>query len=119
MSPSSPGWVRRLIGYMKPHKKHAYVAFGVAAGGQLIQSVLPLVQKVIVDDVVTARTRPLAPWLTLLLVLGAARFVLAYFRRYRGGRIALDVQHDLRTAIFRQLQRLDLRATTSSRPASS
>jgi ATP-binding cassette subfamily B protein len=107
MSTSSPGWVRRLIGYMKPHKKHAYVAFGVAAGGQLIQSVLPLVQKVIVDDVVTARTRPLAPWLTLLLVLGAVRFVLAYFRRYRGGRIALDVQHDLRTAIFRQLQRLD------------
>ncbi len=28
-------------------------------------------------------------------------------RRFRGGRIALAVQHDLRTAIFRQLQRLD------------
>src|SRR4029453_9042569 len=25
----------------------------------------------------------------------------------RGGRIALDVQHDMRTAVFRQLQRLD------------
>jgi ATP-binding cassette subfamily B protein len=104
---SKPGWVRRLVGYMKPHKKNAYIAFGVAAGGQLIQSVLPLVQKVIVDDVITARTRPLAPWLVLLLTLGSVRFVLAYFRRYRGGRIALDVQHDLRTSIFRQLQRLD------------
>ena len=31
----------------------------------------------------------------------------AYFRRFRGGRIALDVQHDLRTAVFRQLQQLD------------
>ena len=34
-------------------------------------------------------------------------FVFAYNRRYRGGRIALDVQHDLRTAVFRQLQQLD------------
>ena len=47
------GWVRRLIGYMAPHKKHAYIAFGVAIGGQLIQSVLPLVQAVIIDDVIT------------------------------------------------------------------
>jgi ATP-binding cassette subfamily B protein len=99
--------VRRLVGYMKPHKKHAYIAFGVAAGGQLIQSVLPLVQKVIVDDVIDAGTRPLAPWLTLLITLGGVRFILAFFRRYNGGRIALDVQHDLRTSIFRQLQRLD------------
>jgi ATP-binding cassette, subfamily B, bacterial len=101
------GWIRRLIGYMAPHKKHAYIAFGVAIGGQLIQSVLPLVQKVIVDDVITTHQRPLAPWLALMIVLGLAMFVLAYNRRYRGGRIALDVQHDLRTAVFRQLQRLD------------
>ncbi len=39
--------------------------------------------------------------------MGVATFVFAYFRRFRGGRIALDVQHDLRTEIFRQLQRLD------------
>ena len=38
---------------MKPHKKNAYIAFGVAIGGQLIQSLLPVVQKVVVDDVIT------------------------------------------------------------------
>ena len=102
------GWIRRLVGYMKPHKKHAYIAFGVAIGGQLIQSVLPLVQKVIIDDVIIkhdAAARAVAH------VDDRARrslmFVFAYNRRYRGGRIALDVQHDLRTAVFRQLQRLD------------
>ena len=42
-----------------------------------------------------------------MIVMGVLTFVFAYFRRFRGGRIALDVQHDLRTAIFRQLQRLD------------
>ena len=100
---------------MKPHKKNAYIAFGVAIGGQLIQCLLPVVQKVVVDDVITPHFRnghripgkPLAPWLTLMIVMGVFTFVFAYFRRFRGGRIALDVQHDLRTAIFRQLQRLD------------
>jgi ATP-binding cassette subfamily B protein len=101
------GWIRRLVGYMKPHKKNAYIAFGVAIGGQLIQSLLPLVQKVVIDDVITKHTRPLAPWLALMILMGVLTFVFAYNRRFRGGRIALDVQHDLRTAIFRQLQRLD------------
>jgi ATP-binding cassette subfamily B protein len=101
------GWIRRLVGYMKPHKKNAYIAFGVAIGGQLVQSLLPVVQKVVIDDVITNHNRPLAPWLALMIVMGVLTFVFAYNRRFRGGRIALDVQHDLRTAIFRQLQRLD------------
>jgi len=109
------GWMRRLIGYMAPHKKNAYIAFGVAIGGQLIQSLLPVVQKIVIDDVITPHSRngrhvpgaPLAGWLTLMILMGVFTFVFAYFRRFRGGRIALDVQHDLRTAVFRQLQRLD------------
>ncbi len=101
------GWIRRLVGYMAPHKKNAYIAFGVAIGGQLIQSLLPVVQKVVIDDVITNHKKPLAPWLALMIAMGVLTFVFAYFRRFRGGRIALDVQHDLRTAIFRQLQRLD------------
>ena len=64
-------------------------------------------QKIVIDDVITTHRQPLAPWLTLMIVMGVFTFVFAYFRRFRGGRIALDVQHDLRTAIFRQLQRLD------------
>ena len=108
------GWIRRLVGYMKPHKKNAYIAFGVAIGGQLIQSLLPLVQRVVIDDVITPEAKhghghgeALAPWLILMIAMGVATFIFAYFRRFRGGRIALDVQHDLRTAIFAQLQRLD------------
>src|SRR2546421_18965 len=104
VSGKKPGWVRRLVGYLKPHKKNAYVAFGVAIGGQLIQSLLPVVQKVVVDDVITTHRRPLAPWLTLMIVMGVATFVCAYFRRFRGGRIALGVPHHLRTSMFRQLR---------------
>ena len=77
------GWIRRLVGYMKPHKKNAYVAFGVAIGGQLIQSLLPAVQKVVIDDVITHHKKPLAPWLTLMIAMGVLTFVFAYFRRLR------------------------------------
>ena len=34
-------------------------------------------------------------------------FVAAYIRRFVGGRVSLDVQYDLRNAIYERLQRLD------------
>ncbi|MGH8964370.1 MAG: ABC transporter ATP-binding protein, partial [Actinomycetes bacterium] len=35
------------------------------------------------------------------------RFGTAFLRRYLGGRLSLDVQHDLRRAVFRAVQKLD------------
>ena len=83
------------------------IAFGVAILGQVITSILPLVQRSIVDNVITTQTEPVGPLLVLLVGLAAVNFVFPYFRRYSGGRFALDVQYDLRNAIFDQLQRLD------------
>src|SRR6185436_15376753 len=37
----------------------------------------------------------------------AVNFYGIYLRRYRGGRLALDVQHELRTDLFDSLSRLD------------
>ncbi|HEY1741383.1 MAG TPA: ABC transporter ATP-binding protein, partial [Acidimicrobiia bacterium] len=104
------GWIRTLLRWMAPHKAHAAIAFGVAIGGTTLAAFEPLVQKIIIDDVITKHQRPLWPWLCILGGIAVVRFGLAYLRRYRGGRISLDVQHDLRTAIFRQLQRLDFQS---------
>ena len=101
------GWLRRLISWIAPHKRDAFVAFGAAIGGTVIAAFAPLVQKIVVDDVIPHPTRSIWPWLALLVIFGVMRFGLAFVRRFWGGRIALDVQHDLRTAIFRQLQQLD------------
>ncbi|MCZ7535657.1 MAG: ABC transporter ATP-binding protein [Acidimicrobiia bacterium] len=101
------GWVRRLLAYLSPYRRNVSVAFGAAVLGTMITAATPLVQRVILDDVIIAGDKALAPWLTVLVAFGIARFGLAYVRRYTGGRIALDVQHDLRTAIFGHLQRLD------------
>ncbi len=105
--PMSPGWIRRLWPYLMAHRADVVLSFGAAIGGLAVSAFTPVVQKVVVDDVILARSRPLATWLGLLLAAGLVRFGLAHVRRFVGGRVALSVQFDLRNAIYERLQRLD------------
>ena len=43
----------------------------------------------------------------MLVGLAAVNFLFQYIRRYSGGRYGIDVQNDLRNALFERLQRLD------------
>ena len=52
-------------------------------------------------------TQALGGVVTALVVLGLLRFGMSFLRRYLGGRLALDVQHDLRRQVFDAVQRLD------------
>ena len=70
-------------------------------------ALVPLVTKVIIDDVVGDHTRDMAPWAGILIAAGVVVYVLTYIRRYYGGRLALDVQHDLRTDMYETITRLD------------
>ncbi len=106
--PDAPGWVRRLGGYVLVYRRNLALAFGGAIVASAAQVAVPLVARQIVDGVVLSRTSPLAPWLVVLLALSAVAFFGAYLRRYRGGRVALDVQYDLRNAMHDHLQQLDL-----------
>ena len=101
------GWIRRLWPFLAAHKRKVAIALGVAVVGQAITALTPLIEKVVIDDVITTHSSPLWPWLVLLIGAAAIGFVAAYIRRYVGGRVALDVQYDLRNAIFERLQRLD------------
>ncbi|HEX2274469.1 MAG TPA: ABC transporter ATP-binding protein [Acidimicrobiales bacterium] len=73
----------------------------------MVAALTPVLEKVILDDVVIERRRPLAPWLMLLVAAGVFRFGAAHVRRWIGGRVALDLQYDLRNDIYERLQRLD------------
>ena len=108
--PGSGGWIRRLLPYLMAHKRNAILAFGLAVVGQGLTALAPLIQAVLIDDVLIAHTQPLWPWLGLMIVLGAISFVSGYWRRYTGQRISLDVQYDLRNSVFEHLQRLDFAA---------
>ncbi|MEU5851863.1 ABC transporter ATP-binding protein [Saccharopolyspora shandongensis] len=72
-----------------------------------LEALVPLLTKLAVDDAV-ARSTDRLWWIVIaLLGLGAFRFASAFVRRYSAGRLALDVQHDLRRAVFAAMQRLD------------
>ncbi|WP_171907247.1 ABC transporter ATP-binding protein [Streptomyces abyssalis] len=86
------------------------LAVGASLAGMGVMALVPLLTKVIIDDVVVGNDGGLALWIGLLLLAAAAVYVLTYARRYYGGRLALDVQHDLRTEMYRAIIRLDGRS---------
>ena len=93
--------------YIRAHQRDVVLAFGAALAGLSVTALTPVIQKVVVDDVILARRRPLLLWLGLLVAAGLFRFGAAHVRRYVGGRVALGVQYDLRNDIYARLQRLD------------
>ncbi|MEU9198659.1 ABC transporter ATP-binding protein [Streptomyces sp. NPDC048332] len=101
------GWARRLSGYAWRYRRNVLLALGSSLAGMAVMALVPLVTKVIIDDVVVGHTRSLAVWTGLLIVAAVLVYVSTYIRRYYGGRLALDVQHDLRTEMYRTITRLD------------
>ena len=90
------------------HRRNVVIAFGMAVLGQAVSAFTPIIERAIIDDGIVARTdagvavprrAPRSPALF--------SFWAAYVRRWVGGRVSLDVQYDLRVAIFERLQRLD------------
>jgi ATP-binding cassette, subfamily B, bacterial len=106
-SPAPPGWVRRLWGYMMRHRRDMTLALIAAVLGSVCQTIVPLIERQIVDGVIVKHSSSLWPWLVFLLGLAAATFAFAYLRRYRGGRVAIEVQYDLRNAMHDHLQVMD------------
>ncbi|MBP2322928.1 ATP-binding cassette subfamily B protein [Kibdelosporangium banguiense] len=107
MPENSPGWIRRLAGAAWRHRR--LVLFSVLASviGVGFQAVGPILVKVAVDGAVAGHTDGLAGLVAALVVMELLTFGSAFVRRYLGGRLALDVQHDLRQRVFQAVQRLD------------
>ncbi|WP_406861044.1 ABC transporter ATP-binding protein [Streptomyces sp. HUAS MG47] len=101
------GWAHRLAGYAWRYRLNVIMALGSSLAGMALLALVPLITKVIIDDVIGAKTRSLSVWTGLLIAAAVLVYVLTYIRRYYGGRLALDVQHDLRTEMFGTITRLD------------
>ncbi|MFF7228578.1 ABC transporter transmembrane domain-containing protein [Streptomyces sioyaensis] len=101
------GWARRLTRDCWQYKKDVLLALGSSLAGMAVLALVPLVPRLIIDDVIVRHTRPLGPWAGLLVVAAVVVYVLTYIRRFYGGRLALDAQHDLRTRMFAAIARLD------------
>lgn len=100
-------WAKRLTGYAWRYPKDVVLALGASLGGMGVMALTPLITKVVIDDVIGDGTRSLAVWTGLLIAAAVVIYVFTYIRRYYGGKLALDVQHDLRTDMYGTITRLD------------
>jgi ATP-binding cassette, subfamily B, bacterial len=101
------GWLRRLAGYCWRYPRNVLLALGGTLVVTAVAAVVPLIQRQIVDDLVGPGHPAVWPLAVLLLGAALASFAGLYLRRYRGGKVSLDVQHDLRTEMLGALSGLD------------
>ncbi|MFD5539274.1 ABC transporter ATP-binding protein [Streptomyces sp. NPDC127079] len=101
------GWARRLAGYAWRHPRDVVLALGSSLAGMAVLAVVPLITKVIIDDVIGAHSRSMGPWAGALVGAAVLVYAATFVRRFYGGRLALDVQQDLRTEMYDSLVRLD------------
>ncbi|WP_323379372.1 ABC transporter ATP-binding protein [Streptomyces durbertensis] len=103
-----PGWARRLTAYCLRYRRNVVLALGASLAGMGVMALVPLITKAVIDQVADGRGgEGIGVWITLLLGSALLVYGLTYLRRYYGGKLALDVQHDLRTDMYRAIMRLD------------
>ncbi|WP_425319688.1 ABC transporter ATP-binding protein [Streptomyces pluripotens] len=95
------------MGYAWRYPRDVVLALGSSLAGMAVMAVVPLITKVIIDDVIGNHSRAMAPWAGTLIGAALLVYALTYIRRFYGGRLALDVQHDLRTEMYGAITRLD------------
>jgi ATP-binding cassette subfamily B protein len=108
LSADAGGWLRRMWPVWWAHRRVIVIAFASAAVAMGAQQVSPLIQRYGIDhDIVATHPGSIAGVVTAMAALFILRFFFAWIRRFSGGRIAWDVDHDLRNAVFTHFQGLD------------
>ncbi|RJQ83116.1 ABC transporter ATP-binding protein [Amycolatopsis panacis] len=106
-APRPTGWVRRLWAACWQHRGVVVLAMTAAILSVGVQAASPLLVRSAVDGAVDGHTAQLTGIAIALVALQVVAFGSAFLRRYVGGRLALDVQHDLRNQVFNAVSRLD------------
>jgi ATP-binding cassette, subfamily B, bacterial len=101
------GWLRRISAHSWRYRRNVLLALGASLVGMAVTALIPLLPRVIIDDVIVKHTQPIAPWAVLMVLAALAVYACTYVRRFYGGRLGLDVQYDLRNEMFAAIARLD------------
>src|SRR5215468_4490930 len=104
---SEARWMRRLARYCWRFRRDVVVSLAGALLSTAALLVIPLLQRTIIDNVIVTSQDSVWPLAIGLLVAAAVNFGAVYARRFYGGKMALDVQHSMRTELFDSLSRLD------------
>jgi ATP-binding cassette subfamily B protein len=100
-------WLLRLIVYCWRFRGDVIMALAGSLLATVAMLIIPLLQRSIIDNVIVTHRESVWPLAVGLLITAAANFAGVFSRRYRGGKMALDVQHAMRTELFDSLSRLD------------
>ena len=102
--------MRRLLGYLGPHRRSVGVALATISAGSVLQLAQPWLTKVAIDDHIALGELDGLDRIALafLLVLTGS-FVLEYVQTWTMQMMGQRIMFDLRMEIHRHLQRLDLR----------
>jgi ATP-binding cassette subfamily B protein len=101
------GWIRKLWAACWRHPRLTLAALLASGLGVGTEAVTPLLTRLALDDAVAGTTDRLGWLVAGLAGMALLQFATAFVRRYLGGWLSLNVQHDLRTAVFRAVQKLD------------
>ena len=101
--------MRRLLHYLRPYRSQVAVAIVILVAASLLQVVGPWLTQIAIDDVIPNRdTSLLATLAAVYLASVVAGFGLLYAQTVLTTWLGQRVMYDLRTEIFKKLQRLDL-----------
>jgi ATP-binding cassette subfamily B protein len=101
------GWLSRLARACWRYPRNVMLSLAGTLVVAAVGVAIPLIQRDIVDDLVSPDQVAIWPLALALIAAGLASFGGLYLRRYRAGQLSLDVQHDLRTSMLGSLSRLD------------
>ena len=104
---ASVSWLKWLLPYLTRRRSVLLLAVLPAIGWVGAMVVAPLIQRAVVDDALVAHTKPLLPWLGLLVAAGLTRAAMSTIWRSAGGRLGLHVLTDIRDDFYSHLQHLD------------
>jgi ATP-binding cassette, subfamily B, multidrug efflux pump len=102
--------MRRLLGYLWPYRLQAGLALGAIVGYSALQLAPPYLTKVAIDRHIAAgQLEGLWTVAAVFLAVLVTSFVLEYAQTWLMQMTGQRIMYDLRTQIYRRLQRLDLR----------
>ena len=102
--------MRRLLRYLRPHRDAVVVALVAIIGHSLLQLAQPYLTKLAIDrHILTGNLAGLDQIALLFLVILVASFLLEYLETYTMAMMGQRIMFDLRSEIYGQLQRLDIR----------
>ena len=98
---------QRLLGYLKPYRKQAFVAYASMIVATILNLLIPQVIKRAIDiGLANEQVTALLAASVIILGIGLARAVAGYGQRFFGEWLTHRVAYDLRNEYFNRVQRL-------------